>query len=1047
MTQSLQSANCVGMSETYLWAPLTEHCLMKFLSTVASILFICISLQIKGQGEVRGKITDDLGESIIGATIVFKDNPSQGANTDFDGNYSLKLPTDNWYKLIVSFIGFQSKEIEVSLSGGAVKVINVGLLPKNFDIGEVVIEAKANKANDYYMEKIKMNSATSFDFISAETLRKTGDRNLVAAMRRVPGVSFVGNSVTVRGLADRYIRTTVNGARVPTLDPFTNNIDLDIFPTGLIDNLIVTKTLTPDLPADWSGAFISVETKDYPDKLQVRVSTTVSYTGQTNFQNIVAGDRSSTDWLGWDDGLRAIPAGVPRTQAEFPQPVTNSTLYQQFSLLGIEGNLNNFGITSTTPIDNGGVLHQLGLVELGLMGPAQIGNTQAFQQALNNYNEQYPRSFFFERFNSEFERIGQSFPNNWFAGQRKAPLNFGQSLSIGNQTKLFGKTLGYIAGFRYNQFIRFDPNSTLNRTTESPDYQPDEGGVDIIALANDLRMDQQVSSTINAWNALLSLSYKLNENNSLSILAMPNIFGEEQVRMYEGRSDDQNTDETLFGHDLIYTQRKQLIYQYKSDHYIPAFKGKLHAMASYVDGQSDVLDFKDTRWLYDATQDRLFFQTTFNPNRRFRLLDENLFDSHVHLDIPLPDIAGRKAKVKTGIGYMNHNRSSEQTQYRLLGANGQDIVDPLEEVLSLDRFSVQGRSNFDLSYSNASSELDADIGRSKVFAAFAMGDVHVHPKVRLVGGVRLETTNIYTDIRAYDEANLPVDDPGRRNIGGKTANPGIIDTLNILPSMSVIYHLREDDKSKQNLRLNYFQSLARPSFRELSAVELFDFEFIAMVRGNNQLNMVNVNNYDIRYEAYFNSGDYIILGGFYKTFQNHIELIQTSGGGSAVDVFSWQNAEDSYAVGFEIEGKKIVTKSLEFRGNVSLIESKTTITVPVKKIRPMFGQAPYIVNATLAYAFEKMGLNAAVTYNIQGPRVATVLSTGVNQPNVVEVPQHLIDFNVIKNFGAHFSANFRVRNMLNAPQLRAYDFDEGYLLDFDRFTWGPLFSLTVSYSL
>ncbi len=88
------------------------------------------------------------------------------------------------------------------------------------------------------MEKIKQNSPTSIDYISSETARKAGDSRVSDAVRKVPGVSTVGSFVSVRGLADRYIKTTVNGSRIPTLDPFTNNFRLDIFPVGLIDNLI-----------------------------------------------------------------------------------------------------------------------------------------------------------------------------------------------------------------------------------------------------------------------------------------------------------------------------------------------------------------------------------------------------------------------------------------------------------------------------------------------------------------------------------------------------------------------------------------------------------------------------------------------------------------------------------------------------------------------------------------------------------------------------------------------------------------------------------------
>ncbi|MFN9800774.1 MAG: Plug domain-containing protein, partial [Bacteroidota bacterium] len=183
---------------------------------------------------------------------------------------------------------------------------------------EVVVEGKANKANDYHMERMKQNSATNIDYISQETARKAGDSRVSDAVRRVPGVTTVGSFVSVRGLADRYIKTTVNGSRIPTLDPFTNNFRLDLFPTGLIDNLVITKTLNPDLPGDWAGAYLSINTKDYPDQLMVEVSTSFGYTAQTTFRDIITSRKSRTDWLGFDNDLRDIPEGVGRDQTTFP---------------------------------------------------------------------------------------------------------------------------------------------------------------------------------------------------------------------------------------------------------------------------------------------------------------------------------------------------------------------------------------------------------------------------------------------------------------------------------------------------------------------------------------------------------------------------------------------------------------------------------------------------------------------------------------------------------------------------------------------------------
>ena len=91
---------------------------------------------------------------------------------------------------------------------------------------------------------------------------------------------------------------------IPTLDPFTNNIKLDLFPASLVDNIIITKTASPELPGDWAGAYISIETKDYPDKLSVNMESSIGYNNQSSFKNVISSQRSSTDWLGYDNGLR-----------------------------------------------------------------------------------------------------------------------------------------------------------------------------------------------------------------------------------------------------------------------------------------------------------------------------------------------------------------------------------------------------------------------------------------------------------------------------------------------------------------------------------------------------------------------------------------------------------------------------------------------------------------------------------------------------------------------------------------------------------------------
>src|ERR1035437_9516916 len=302
----------------------------KFLATAISLIsfYFCF-----GQGIIRGKITDNTGETLIGATVVLKSNRAVGAMADLDGNFSLKISDTAEQIIIISYVSYKTQEAVARLIKGEV-IVKDFVLVSATTLDEVVITAKVNKATNYYMEKMKMHSSSTMDYISQETMKKTGDISVVNAVARVSGVSSSSNAgfITVRGIGDRYVKTTLNGSRIPTLDPFTNNIRLDLFPASLVDNIILTKTASPDLPGDWAGAYLSIETKDYPDKLSINVESSVGYNTQSTFKDVVSSQRSSTDWLGYDNGFRNHSHNQ---NGSAPIANNNPTPYQEFVALGL----------------------------------------------------------------------------------------------------------------------------------------------------------------------------------------------------------------------------------------------------------------------------------------------------------------------------------------------------------------------------------------------------------------------------------------------------------------------------------------------------------------------------------------------------------------------------------------------------------------------------------------------------------------------------------------------------------------------------------------
>ncbi len=173
---------------------------------------------------------------------------------------------------------------------------------------EIVVEAKTIKNNETALLTMQRKSANVLDGISAQTFSRTGDGNAAAAIKRVPGVSIEGGKhVFVRGLGDRYTKTLLNGMGIPGLDPDKNSVQMDIFPTNLLDNIVVYKTFTPDLPGDFTGGTVDVSTKDFPEEETFKASVGLGVNPTMHFQNdFRTFEGGKLDFLGFDDGTRAL---------------------------------------------------------------------------------------------------------------------------------------------------------------------------------------------------------------------------------------------------------------------------------------------------------------------------------------------------------------------------------------------------------------------------------------------------------------------------------------------------------------------------------------------------------------------------------------------------------------------------------------------------------------------------------------------------------------------------------------------------------------------
>ncbi|MEM6633468.1 MAG: carboxypeptidase-like regulatory domain-containing protein, partial [Bacteroidota bacterium] len=257
------------------------------------LLWICLIIGgftfegMAKSGTLRGKVSDgESGEVLLGATIrMFQDGVMKGgAYTDVEGSYTISA-APGAYTLIISYLSYINDTVEVEAIDGEVTFTETNMfltMEIRKDL-EVVIVAKANQASDVTLFRKKLKSINTIDGVSADLAARVGAPTAAAAMTRVTGVTVEGGRyVYVRGLGDRYSLTTLNGAEIPGLDPDRNTVQMDIFPSNLIDNIIVYKNFTPDLPGSFSGGLVNVITKDFPEKFTFSLSGSAGFNSQAS---------------------------------------------------------------------------------------------------------------------------------------------------------------------------------------------------------------------------------------------------------------------------------------------------------------------------------------------------------------------------------------------------------------------------------------------------------------------------------------------------------------------------------------------------------------------------------------------------------------------------------------------------------------------------------------------------------------------------------------------------------------------------------------------
>ena len=276
------------------------------------------------KGTIEGVVYDRLrNESLVGATVIIE-GTTTGTITDFDGHFVLSNLNPGTYNILVSFISYQPVVLQnVKVEPNKSTVVKVDLEEITTAIEGVTVTATRKTSTEVAMISTIKASLTVASGISAQQINRSQDRDASEVIRRVPGVSIIDDRfVVVRGLNQRYNNAWINNASTPSSEADQKAFSFDVIPSAMIDNIVIYKGPSPELPADFTGGFVKIFTKNMPDEDFMTVGYTTGFNTSTSYDSFKQITTAKTDWLGFDDGTRNLPSGFPSSL----RGLTNSQL-------------------------------------------------------------------------------------------------------------------------------------------------------------------------------------------------------------------------------------------------------------------------------------------------------------------------------------------------------------------------------------------------------------------------------------------------------------------------------------------------------------------------------------------------------------------------------------------------------------------------------------------------------------------------------------------------------------------------------------------------
>lgn len=580
----------------------------------------------------------------------------------------------------------------------------------------------------------------------------------------------------------------------------------------------------------------------------------------------------------------------------------------------------------------------------------------------------------------ELDDLVGLFRNEWSGQQADAPPSASFAISMGGREALLDQEIGYLISGTYSAGAEavLDQRRALAGAsgTEYNRYDGESGRYRVLL------------------GGLANIGTTLGERTRIELNNSYNRTADNEARVEVGT--DEDTGARLRIDRLQYTERTIRSNQLRVEHEIAQrhtlrWSGSSSGVGRYEPDQSEFVTWLDP-------EVPIWFKHEEGAMRSFGRLDESNYETGVDYELRLGPLSSPH-RLMAGGQYRTTDRSATSQVFRIQPfewspsdpqwqGNPEEMFEPASSEASDGRFL--------LSRDRSGGGYDAS---DRITAGYLMADVGLGSRVRMVGGARVERS----ELELGYESQLG---------SSGTTEPAYTD---ILPSLALNVTLTPT----QQVRLSASRTLARPEYREIAPITYREVLGGEQVIGNSHLRRTLIRNYDVRWEWYPSYGEAVSVGVFAKEFSDPIE--QRFLARSGTDTRTFENAESAFNYGVEMEFSRslgFVAESLRLLDvftNVTVMRSEVDTGRSDDEPRAMVGQAPYVFNGGLSWTQPESAYSGTLLYNVVGPRIVNARASGSQVDDVIEQSRPGLDLSLRFPLLGGVEGELDLQNLLDAP--------------------------------